>query len=550
MTKPALGDLTASLGYDLLRVWASSFTVDEHEAFAIVYRALGGRVPTEGVRLTFHRHGFRRAGQGVMPRRWLKPFNVPSEAPLPTYHPKLILAETSERRHVLFVSTANLATDDLRQSVNLTVGLNVSPSLAKRVARWIDHPPEKHRALCLQVGDRSCQMISPGRNRSTLEQVASRLERCKRCASTARCGEWIVAAPFWSPATISELLRREKNGRIEAYFRIRTVWDQVAAALHNRPEETERVVAYELRNTAGHTARWHHKVLGWRCCNRPGARSALYLGSANATVCGLIGKGEAINWEAGALWLGGAELWRHARDVARGGLTAFALGRPRKTDVGAPKTDDELGAAETEELRRVFSAFASRCVRVERSSREVTRSTRADLAVRALGRRWHLDSLEVRIEQQNQVRDLGRLKAGRPIRVPQNGRAQIRAVFKIEAGAMADGPGFAETTIDLWELDPEPTRLRATPKSSIEAALVGLIGGAWSSGGGGATEQSTAGAPSPLDVRFPFAHYFSLQDRRPAAAHAWLDRLVHSKEPALAQLPTHWREIAKALRAQ
>jgi hypothetical protein len=109
MTKPVLGDLSASLGYDLLRVWASSFTMDEHEAFALVYRALGGRIPTDGVRLTFHRHGFRRAGQGVMPRRWLRPFNVPSETPLPTYHPKLILAETSERQHIMFISTANLA---------------------------------------------------------------------------------------------------------------------------------------------------------------------------------------------------------------------------------------------------------------------------------------------------------------------------------------------------------------------------------------------------------------------------------------------------------
>jgi hypothetical protein len=47
-----------------------------------------------------------------------------------------------------------------------------------------------------------------------------------------------------------------------------------------------RIDAFELRD-ANDLARWHHKVVGWRCCNRPGFRSALYLGSANATTFGL-----------------------------------------------------------------------------------------------------------------------------------------------------------------------------------------------------------------------------------------------------------------------
>src|SRR5688572_10094849 len=108
----ALGEITASLGPDAQKLWLTSFTVDEHEGYALLYRALGGRLAPNDVWLAFHRRAFRRAGPGVIPRQWLHPVDVPSESPLATYHPKIFLAHTSNDEYILIISTANLATDD------------------------------------------------------------------------------------------------------------------------------------------------------------------------------------------------------------------------------------------------------------------------------------------------------------------------------------------------------------------------------------------------------------------------------------------------------
>lgn len=242
--KPSSTNLVEWLGPDARRLWASSFTVDEHEAFALVYRSFGGRVSADGVRLSYHRRGFRRAGQGVVPRAWLHPVDVPNEAQVPTYHPKLFLAETRER-HVLVVSTGNIATDDLQHTRNLAVRLFPRDSVAVQIANWIRRAPRQHRQLCLLVERDDCRLLPAGPNRSTLAQIAGQLERCGQCRQRrARTGEWIVAAPFWSPGTIDRLLELEPAGRIEAYFRIRTIWDQVANALKG-PSQWRRVAAFD-----------------------------------------------------------------------------------------------------------------------------------------------------------------------------------------------------------------------------------------------------------------------------------------------------------------
>jgi hypothetical protein len=550
-TQLPAGDLTAWLGPDAQRIWATSFTVDEHEAFALLFRALGGKVPPKGVSLSFHRRAFRRAGQGVIPRGWLSPFDVPAESPLPTYHPKLILAEGTDRFSVV-VSTANLATDDLRHTRNLAVHVEVSKSVAMRIAEWAHHPPRDHRALCLLAGHGGYEIIASGSNRSTLEQIVTRLDRCKRCQATAAAtGEWIVAAPFWSPATVSRMLKLEPAGRIEAYFRLRSIWDQIGMALGDARALARRVAAYELRDD-GQRPRWHHKVLGWRCCPRAGARSAFYLGSANATVCGLVGReGKAVNWEAGVLWLGGAELWQHARAAARAGFAAFSLGSPQAVGLPEPDANDELGPAETEELQRAFAAFAARCLRVNRKSRLVSRSANAETPFRVLGRRWRLSYLEVRTERHNHFRDLGRLGVGAGLYVAREARAQVRAVFQVDERreVRVEDPGFAEATLDLIELDPEPPRIDVTRRSSIAAALVGLMGGAWTSDESPVPKNwnGALGTALPSDVRFPFAAFFALRSARPAAAEAWLERLINSDEDALAELPVHWSHIAGVL---
>jgi len=547
MSTPQFGNIVEWLSPDARRLWLTSFTVDEHEAFALVYRALGGRVPLEGVRIAYHRRGFRRAGRGAMPRRWMLPVDVPSEVPLPNYHPKLILAETGQG-HVLVVSTGNLATDDLRGMRNLAVRLDVENGLAKRVAQWVERPPRDHRALCILVGKQECQILPGTGNRATLKQIYSQFNRCSHCkTSGAKSGEWIVAAPFWSPATITRLFALEPKGRVEAYFRVRTIWDQLAAALPNQSDQLRRVKAYALHEGKD-PQRWHHKVIAWRCCDRVGARSALYVGSANATVCGLVGsKEKAINWEAGVLWLGGTDLWKHARDVARAGFSAASLGLPKVLDMSVAKSDDELGASELDELERIFTAYAAQSIRVKRKSRKVIRCVSA-VAVRALGRKWGLDSLAIRIERGTKIGEFKNLKPGACVNIPPDGRAQVRAVFKISDGLGAEEPSNVPVSIDVTELDPEPPAFKVTRQSSIAAALTGLTSG-WngSPGGNGKGGNKIAAGAVPSDVRFPFGEYFALKTRRPEAASAWLHRLQRKDEGALEKLPEYWRSIAATL---
>lgn len=546
----ALGEITASLGPDAQKLWLTSFTVDEHEGYALLYRALGGRLAPNAAWLAFHRRAFRRAGSGVIPRQWLHPVDAPSESPLATYHPKVFLAQTINDEYILIISTANLATDDLRRSRNLTARFMISAQTAKSVTEWIKCHPIHHRALCLSVSDNGCKIIRPKDNCSTIRQITPRLVRCKRCRSTnARAGEWIVAAPFWSPSAITELLSIEPHGRVEAYFRIRNIWDQLAAALQNVPDQLRRVTAYELRKN-GDPSRWHHKVLGWRCCQRPGFRSAFYLGSANATVCGLFGRnGKAINWEAGVLWLGDQALWKYAKSAAHAGFSPAKLGAPYTNDLLVPNLDDELGPADTDELDRVFAAFAARCVHVAKT-RYVTRRSTADKIVRVLGHHWRLSNLVVGIEQSNQFRELGRLRTtGTKLFIPKNSRAHIRAQFCV-ADDKSGGAEYSpfETTIDLIELDPEPPSPKVTTRTSIAAACAGLLASNWDSNGGLGQDRVKNGLAVTLsDIRFPFADLFSLRRSRPGAAKAWLDRLVKSEEPALARLPQHWRLIAKGL---
>jgi hypothetical protein len=269
-------------------------------------------------------------------------------------------------------------------------------------------------------------------------------------------------------------------------------------------------------------------------------------------VYGLVGRdSRAINWEAGVLWLGARDLWEEARAVARAGFSAFRLGTPRASASPTPEADDELGPADTDELQRVFEAYAARCIRVNRRSRHVMRSATADKSVRALGRGWLPSSFKVWVELKSHFRYLGELKLGKFVKIPQDARAQVRVEFRVDADQpdSIGGPPFADAMIDLIELDPEPPGPQVTVRSSMAAARVGLMTGGWDSNGEARGEQNAGRANSVLsDVRFPFSEFFALLKTRPRAAEGWLDRLARFDEPALAQLPEHWRRIAKELR--
>lgn len=548
-------DFVSWLGPDASQFWATSYTVDEHQAFALVYRVLGGRVLPSGVHLRFQRSGFRRAGQGVAPRRWLHPFSVPTETPLPSYHPKVMLAGSADG-HALVVSTGNLADDDMYRTRNVAVRIDVPASIAKRISGWIERPPKGHRALCLVVDGNGVRLNDPKRNASSLRQFVELLERCPACRKARRrTGSWVVAAPFWSPNALTKMAVLEPDGSIEAYFRARSLWDQVGmrAQADSTHVRLDRVHAYELRRD-GELPRWHHKIVGWRCCAGRSARAALYLGSANATVCGFFGKRDrAVNWEAGVIWRGRAAVWEQARALARAEYAAVKLGHPRGAVDPDIASDDDLGITDTDEIERLFAAHVERRVRVYRQLRSIGRTGGSDL-VRVLGHTWRLHTLRVRFEDKSAIKDAGVLAPGKRIRIPEGTRPQVHAVFKLElpAGKTSDSdvPPYAETTLDLVDLDPEPQLPPPTRRSAIAAALAGLWRADWGPGRGNGSLIVSEGAPVRDDVRFPFAEVFGLGGRRPHAADAWLERISRNSEKALDPLPKFWARLAAAMQEE
>lgn len=540
-------------GLDILKLWVSSFTVDEYQAFAAIYRILGARIPNKNIYFSFQRSGFRRAGQGAFPRSWLNPFDIPSEKPLPTYHPKLFLSETSAG-YSLVISTGNMAKDDLFNTNNFAVQLNLDRKNAKSVADWIEEQPSGHRALCLLADNKNKSVIATRSNSSSLSQFLAQAHSCKSCRASTPRGEWIVAAPFWSTEAFIKMTRNDPDGVVEAYFRDKSIWQQIACSLKQNSKHTvnfKRIKAFELINN-GVAARWHHKIIGWRCCNGKHANSLFYLGSANATACGFFGTstGKTVNWEAGAIWKGGNELWEYTRAVARAGFSAKKLSVPLNCPANSKiDENDDIGTPDTEEMERIFAAHLARCVRVKKTAREVGRRSGMQGRVRVLGHEYCINVIGLRSEDRHgQVKELPKLTPKKYVKIKNGHYAQLYGVFKIVNDGNADMPQQLEVSIDLFELDPNPAlkHTKPTRKDAIAAALAGLMEREQSDGKDGGSRKKGEGTKRQgiLDVRFPFSSFLSFAEKNRWAAEVWLERIANSDEDLMKHLPEFWSQLA------
>lgn len=551
-----VADLVEWLGPEARRLWATSFTVDELIAFAVAYRSIGSRLGDPSgnrspVQLRFPRAGFRRAGAGSIPRSWLKPVRVPVESPLPSYHPKIFLSETQDGFRVA-VSTGNLAQDDVARSSNLVVRFDASLGVAEAIRGWIESCPRSHRALCVHERGGELAVMPAAKNRATYGQFRSRMARCRSCRKAPASGEWILAAPFWSPGAMKRLLKDYPGARVRAFFRSRGLWDAVGwtATQGKDAVSTENVKAYCLGDSRGPSP-WHQKVYAWRCCDSKGARTVLYVGSANATVSGFFGRGDAaVNWEAGALWTGSSSLWETAESAARGGLSPIAL-KAHATSLSHEYEDgDEIGDPPTSELSRLLGAAAANFIRVNRGRRTVARARKVG-TTRFLGGKWSLESLHLQLDEKAQLKDVGELRAGKERFVPDGARPIVRAIFECQSAPYLGLPERAQGIVHIGELDPEPLRTRPTQATSISAARAALKTNWLATGeGGGSTRGRGTGQLVWDDVRFPFAEFFDRRDAHANAAAAWLDRVLEEKDSALGSLPRHWRWIAASLRGR
>jgi hypothetical protein len=225
---------------------------------------------------------------------------------------------------------------------------------------------------------------------------------------------------------------------------------------------------------------------------------------------------------------------------------------PEGGDEAVVRPDDEIGALDWEEMERLFAAHLGRFIRVNRRTREIGRYRSKGERIRVLGCSWRLQSMRLRFESRTEIRDGGIVRPGERRWVPEGACAQLHGVFEREDGsgsAETDLPRYAEATLDIAELDPEPKRLPGDRESAIASALAGLWWAEWGHDSGGQQRGGAGGmGHAPDDVRFPFADFYALERRRPLAAGAWIERIATSKEPALERLPEHWRAIARELR--
>jgi hypothetical protein len=162
----------------------------------------------------------------------------------------------------------------------------------------------------------------------------------------------------------------------------------------------------------------------------------------------------------------------------------------------------------------------------------------------------------MRFEDRTQIREGRLLDPGEGLDIPKAVRAQVHGVFELESPPFAkndpDLPRYAETTVDLVELDPEPKRVPPSRSSAIASARAGLWPcSGWEPGSSNGNGRSLAQVNVVRDdVRFPFAELFALRAKHRPGANAWLDRIAKSDEEALELLPEHWRLIARQLKGR
>ena len=519
-------------------LWATSYTLDEAEFYRLVFHTMGRFSQSAQVHLTCDRSGFKRTPAVIVPRKWINFRPKPKNAKLlATYHPKLVLlsADKSQR---LIVSSANITPTDQRRQRNLAFELLLNNTQARTVRHWIKNPKGKQTLVAI-VPPRGGVRVPPPDNRPTIDHFRDHilLQRCRH--SSLRKNWWIVAAPFWSPVFLQRLIDihagGEADGKIEAYFRDEHQW----GACRKHLKAASRVAAYRLLENGTYPP-WHHKLLAWRCCDSSRAKAVVYVGSANATVSGILGqKGQAINWEAGAVFIGGAELWEHARSAARAEMRAEYLPAGSSSEF----EEDEVIGPQSEaddQINERLSQHLEQHVLVRRPN-QVKLCSKKIKPIRILGSEWEVNKASLLTGKGKELQ----LGSSQWSRVAKNSLATIRAEY------ISDKSKRWTIHLDLPELDPEPPHFEISAGEAAHQFRQLLQQDTRESDG--KTRKSINASfedvisPQHLDIRFPFREALcGLQDYPERTTHH-LKGLLSAKDEIGQRAPAFWKMIASAL---
>lgn len=490
------------------------------------------------MRLTCDRSGFRRTSTVIVPRKWISFRPRPTNATeLTTYHPKLVLLSAT-KRHKLFVSTANITSAD-QQQANLAVTLEINDRQAKAVRDWIKRPKNKKTFVAI-VKESGKIRISVPDERPTFDHFREHIGS-RECEHSARMKNlWLVAAPFWSPIFIQRLAEvtasEGSGGTIEAYFREQQQW----SACYHHLKAPRRVLPYRLIEN-GEYKPWHHKLLAWRCCEEPAAKVVVYIGSANATISGMLGRaGRAVNWEAGAIFLGGQELWEHARSAARAQMRVERL----TTDPAKGfQEDDEIGPDPEAQIEETLSRHLEQYLLVRRPN-GVKLSAKKMVPIPILGKRWTLITAKLLTGTARELK----LRSRDWAKVPKNSLTTVRAEYASDSGQYRT---YRTIHLDLAELDPDPSPLDLSTGDAAHQFRQLLSKGMPESNGKGRGRLEGTTEDEELwrhsDIRFPFREALYGLQHYPDHTRELLKALLSLKDDIGTSCPSFWKVIARSL---
>ena len=507
---------------------ATTYSLDEGELWSLAYH-LSPTHPAP-IAMRFEPAAFRGWDGRLVPRQWLKPFHPPPGAAFisarvpPVYHPKLLLASAGHRTRFI-VSTANLATQDQRDSANLHIGFDLLPPLAKKVREWMlgAIPPRTFLLVVKRSG--KPELITgdaPTWSYFNRERLAAK-------ASTER---WLLASPTWSTSALRRIAP-SANSRVTAYFRDHSQAKLVAGPVAG-PHLDCRVPESSLP--------FHHKVLAWK--GRRGGKETvlLYVGSANMTSAGFFGLGSAHklrawNWEAGVLYVGDRDLWSIAEQAVTGGIAAWRT-VPIKSRVGDKDEVTSKGEAD-EAAEGALRVHLRSAIRLH--GRKVRRQPVRDMPQASL--------LRVTLDLDGKLRPLAVCKEVK-VAIPAPSSARVIGVYRFEQGTRQGT--LRDIAIVIPSLMAEPA-VTDSARRDLEV-LRRLLRVADGQPGGhtslsGKRERLVDDSPNVAieeDVRFPFRDLLSLANRDCIAARNWLDHVNRPTGGARG----FWRSLAQRLRKE
>lgn len=524
--------LTATNLADFLRgrcVTSALFTTFSLDEAVLVALAQEANLPVGQVRVLFDSTRFTGFERPRAYRRWLHPRSggpMPESAMAlpPVWHPKLAAVRFKDAPPLLILSSANLAPADQFHDGNVTLTLPIAEPDLKRLDAWARSRRPEPTVLAMAKRGGSRRLVLS--RKSTWHYFKS--ARKEECGNNE---EWLIASPFLSEGSLSLLHDRAKK----LTLRLHAPTEQIAKKLcQNAPGFKRAKVLVPIDG-----GKFHQKVVAVRSRKGRQTRVVLYVGSANFTWRGFLGNsGRAGNTEAGALLIGGNELWNVALALATWGVPRW-----RAVSVQCQAKDDELspvdlGEDEREETTaRLEQLLASRLVIGRGTLRLRHARTKGPISL-------HKATLLVDSKKGQ------RLHAGRTVRVPPGAASiTVQGDFRISRPIPSYWKGATRPSVQfevpslLQEVTPETfhpsanelRRLLGRPFDAEAAS-----GRALSLGG----DEDALGDDSPQrDVRFPWgewARYRSVSN--PEQRDAWLSQVMKSS-----RVPSFWKHVARAL---